>query len=76
MISPFKLLKTEKLATEVEKDINSMNKSNWKTNLTGILTAVFALALLWAPAQYQEKIQATASILAGIGLVAAKDHNN
>lgn len=76
MISPFKLLKTEKLATEIEKDINTMKPSNWKTNVTGILTAVVALALLWAPTQYQAKIQATAGILAGIGLIAAKDSNN
>jgi len=48
---------------------------NWKTNLTGILTCVMALALIWAPSQYQPKIQATVAALAGIGLISAKDNN-
>lgn len=80
MFNPFsttaKLVKTEKMANEIQKEINGMTKSNWKTNLMGIITLVMGLASLWAPTQYQGKIQQTSALFAGAGLLAAKDHNN
>lgn len=80
MLNPFtttaKLVKTEKLADQLQKDINTMNKKNWKTNTIGAITLLIGLAQLWAPSTIQPKISATAGLLAGAGLIAAKDGNN
>ncbi len=70
-----KLLKSKKYVDEIEKDAKTMTKMNWKTSLVGIVTCVIALATIWAPADYQGKIQATAAALAGVGLIAARDHD-
>lgn len=70
-----KLIRSKPLIDGLEKDVNTMNKSNWRTNLIGAITLVIALATIWAPAQFQSKIQATAAALAGAGLIAAKDGN-
>ncbi len=80
MCNPFtttaKLVKTERIANEIQKDFNTMNKSNWKTNTIGAITLLIGLAQLWAPSTIQPKISATAGLLAGAGLLAAKDNNN
>ena len=80
MLNPFtalpKLLKSKPYVDEIEKDAKTMNRTNWKTTLVGIISCGIALATIWAPPQYQTKIAATATALAGVGLVAAKDHNN
>lgn len=71
-----KLIKSQPLVDQLEKDVKTMNKSNWKTTIVGIISAGIALSQIWAPARYQGKINATAVALAGVGLVAAKDHDN
>lgn len=71
-----KLIKSKPLVDQIEKDAKGMNKANWKTTVVGIISAGIALSQIWAPAQYQGKINATAVALAGVGLVAAKDHDN
>jgi hypothetical protein len=80
MLNPFtttaKLVKTEKIASEVQKDLNTMNKTNWKTNTIGVITLLIGLSQLWAPSSIQPKISATAGLLAGAGLIAAKDASN
>lgn len=48
-------------------------KANPVTTVLGILTMALALAPVWAPADYAAKIQASAALLAGGGLVAATD---
>lgn len=85
MLNPFstaaKLVRTESLANQLQKEINTMNKTNWKTNTFGIAAVVFAIAIMWAPPQYVQKLketQAQMAILAGLvggGLIAAKDGN-
>lgn len=71
-----KLIKSKKYVDEIEGDFKSMNKSNWKTTIVGVITCGIALATIWAPSSYQGKIQATAAALAGVGLIASKDHDN
>ena len=79
MLNPFttlpKLIRSEPLVDGIEKDLRTMNKSNWKTTTVGIISALIALSQIWAPPQYQQKITATAAALAGVGLVASKDHD-
>ena len=79
MNNPFttlgKLAKTEKLAGQAQKEIDTMNKTNWKTNTIGLITLLIGLAQLWSPSSIQPKISATAGLLAGAGLIAAKDHD-
>ncbi len=58
--------------------MNKVAKSavtSWRTTLFGILTLVAGLAPIWAPPSVTSKIQATAIVIAGGGLVAAKDSN-
>jgi hypothetical protein len=79
-LNPFttlpKLIKSKKYVDEIERDVKGMTKKNWKTSLVGAITCLIALATIWAPSNYQGKIAATAIALSGVGLVAAKDHNN
>lgn len=70
-----KLIKSKKYVEEIEDDVKHMTKANWQTTLVGVVTCVVALATIWAPVEYQGKIAATATALAGVGLVASKDHN-
>lgn len=49
------------------------SQSSWRTTLLGILALLASLGSIWAPAKYQPQIQATGTILAGAGLVAARD---
>jgi hypothetical protein len=80
MLNPFttipKLIKSEPLIDGLEKDLKTMNKSNWKTNTVGAIALIIGLAQLWAPANLQAKIQQTAVVLTGAGLLAARDNNN
>lgn len=71
-----KLIRSKPIADQLEKDVKTMNKTNWKTSLAGAIVCALALAKIWAPADYQQKIQETSLALAGVGLVAAKDHSN
>lgn len=48
---------------------------NPKTTLLGIIALLAAIGSVWAPPEYQSKIQASATIAASIGLVGAKDHD-
>lgn len=70
-----KLIKSKPMVDHMEKDFRTMNKTNWKTNTIGIITLAVGLAALWAPSQYQPKIAKTATLLAGAGLLAAKDND-
>jgi hypothetical protein len=81
MVSPFKLIKTEELAGKIQKAINTMNKSNWKTNTFGIISCALAVAIIWAPPDMVHKLMSTQTQLAtlasllGVGLLASKDYD-
>jgi len=47
--------------------------SSPRTSALGILALALALASIWAPPQYQQKIQATAAAIGASGLLVAKD---
>ena len=47
-------------------------KSNWKTTLGGIASILSVVATFWVPGLVEPVAQVTA-ILAGLGLIAAKD---
>lgn len=44
----------------IEREVKAMKKPNWKTSLVGIVTCLLPLAMIWAPAEYEAKVQATA----------------
>lgn len=46
---------------------------HWKTTLAGIATMIAPVAALFAPPEYQVKILAAASLLSGLGHIAAAD---
>lgn len=75
MLPLVRLLRSKPVVDELQRTVKGMNKSNWKTSLPGVLTCVLALALIWAPPEYREKLLATQAALVGVGLVAAKDHD-
>jgi len=53
-----------------------MNKSNWKTNTIGAITLLAGLAHIWVPnGVWQDRVNSTTAVLAGAGLIAAKDHD-
>lgn len=70
-----RLIKSKPLVDQLEKDVTTMSKTNWQTNTLGALTLALALAQIWAPAKWQPQLQKTTAALAGVGLIAAKDHN-
>ena len=76
MINPLKLLRSKKYVNEIEKDVKSMNKSNWRTSVCGVVAALVALSQIWAPPTYQARINATAAALVAVGLIKAKDAAN
>jgi hypothetical protein len=71
-----KLLKSKPILGKIEVEVHGMNKTNWKTTIVGIITCGLALAQIWLPKEYQERINGTAIALAGAGLIASKDHDN
>jgi hypothetical protein len=71
-----KLMRSKPVIDQVQQEVKTMKLSNWKTTLLGLIAAGISLAQIWAPPALQPKIQATAVALAGVGLVAAKDHNS
>ena len=71
-----KLIKTKSAVDCLQSLAKGITMQNWKTSLCGIATCLITLGLIWAPAQYQSKIHATAAALAGVGLIAAKDAGN
>jgi len=76
MINPLKFLKTEKIATEVEKDVDTMNKANWRTNTHGIVIGLLMLISIWAPESLQPKLQKTEMAFVMLGLISAADAAN
>jgi hypothetical protein len=48
---------------------------SWKTTVCGVLTLIAALAPIWAPPETSRKIQQSAMLVVGCGLLAAKDSN-
>lgn len=87
MITLLKLIKTQKLGTELQKDIDTMKKANWKTNAFGAALILLAIAKIWVAAPQAVKIDQTTNLVhelgedlgllgAGGGLLAAKDSNN
>lgn len=71
-----KLIKSKPLLDKLQKEVQTMSKSNWKTNTLGAIALVIGLAQIWAPASYQPNINKTVAILTGVGLLAAKDADN
>lgn len=47
---------------------------NWKTTLAGIVTIAGVITATWLP-QYADELAKATGILAGLGLIAAKDGN-
>lgn len=53
-----------------------MTPTNWRTSLHGIATGVLMLASIWAPPDWQGKIQGTAGAFVAMGLISAADAKN
>ena len=45
---------------------------NWKTSLVGVFAILAVITSTWLP-QYKDELETVAGILAGLGLLAAKD---
>jgi hypothetical protein len=75
MLNPIKLWKSRKYVNEVLEDWKGVSVKNWTTTLPGIIIALLMLAKIWAPADYQSKINDTIGILTAAGFVAAKSSN-
>lgn len=48
---------------------------NWKTTVCGVLTLISGLAPIWAPPELAAKIQQSAVVFMGCGLLVGKDYN-
>lgn len=48
-------------------------KPSWRTTVLGIASIIAAFGSVWAPPEYQSKIQASAVIAAGLAHTMAKD---
>lgn len=49
--------------------------TNWKTTVVGLAILLGAVANIWVPRQYQGKVNATVSAIAGAGFLVTKDHD-
>lgn len=47
---------------------------NWKTSLIGVFAILAVVTSTWLP-QYRDELEAVVGVLAGLGLLAAKDSN-
>ena len=47
---------------------------NWKTSLVGVFAILAVVTSTWLP-QYRDELEAVVGVLAGLGLLAAKDGN-
>ena len=47
---------------------------NWKTSLVGVFAILAVVTSTWLP-QYRDELEAVVGVLAGLGLLAAKDSN-
>ena len=45
---------------------------NWKTSLVGVFAILAVITSTWLP-QYRDELEAVVGVLAGLGLLAAKD---
>ena len=45
---------------------------NWKTSLVGVFAILAVVTSTWLP-QYRDELEAVVGVLAGLGLLAAKD---
>lgn len=45
---------------------------NWKTSLVGVFAILAVVTSTWFP-QYRDELEAVVGVLAGLGLLAAKD---
>lgn len=45
---------------------------NWKTSLVGVFAILAVVTSTWLP-QYKDELETVAGVLAGLGLLAAKD---
>lgn len=45
---------------------------NWKTSLIGVFSIAAIVTSTWLP-QYKDELESVAALLAGLGLLAAKD---
>lgn len=58
------------------ENLNAMNTllKNWKTSLAGLVAIAGVVTATWLP-QYSDEVAKVVGILAGLGLLAAKDGN-
>jgi len=75
MLDPVKTAKSIKYISNIESILKGMTVRNWITGLHGIIIAVLMLSKIWAPSQYQPKINDTIGVLTATGFLAAKDFN-
>jgi hypothetical protein len=74
MLSPFQLLKTERLISQLQELLKGLTMKNWITTLHGVAIVVIGLSQIWLP-QYKEQINATVVILIASGFFTSKDFN-
>ena len=75
MVGPLQLLKTEKLANQLQQLINHLTMKNWLTTLHGVVIIGILLAKIWAPPAAQSKLNDTIYALTASGFFVAKDFN-
>lgn len=58
------------------ENLNAMNTllKNWKTSLAGLVAIAGVVTATWLP-QYSDEVAKVVGMLAGLGLLAAKDGN-
>lgn len=76
MINPFTLGREAKIASNITKDFQTMNQSNWRTNVHGILIGVLMLASIFTPKQYHDDFNYVIQALMCTGLISAADKQN
>lgn len=76
-MNPFLMLgrlrQTQRAVKQFERSLKVKQRS-WRTTLAAYITLVLALALIWAPAEHREKIEATQAAVIAAGLIAARDN--
>lgn len=75
MLNPIKLVKTYKIANQVEAIIQGMTMKNWITGLHGLVILLLQLSTIWAPSSIVPKIHDTEMVLIASGFFVSKDFN-
>ena len=71
-----KLIRSKPIVDNLEREVKSMNPTNWRTTLHGIAAGVLMLASIWAPAEWHDRIEGTAGAFVMMGLISAADSKN